>query len=358
MLRIEHRGVAAALASAVLFGVSTPIVKILVGSVPPLMLAGLLYAGSGIGLALFCAVRRMGAGRRVPLALPRGADRLWLAGAVFFGGVLGPMLLTSGLARSTASTASLLLNLEAVFTALLAWFLFGENRGRRVALGLLCIVAGSLLLTGIPSGRIQGATGGVLVALACLCWGIDNNLTRKVALNDAALIAGIKGVIAGTVNLGLAALLGQALPPAGALALAMIVGFFGYGLSLVLFVIALRHLGSARAGAYFAVAPFFGTVVSVLLLGDSLSPALMGAGLLMAVGVWLHLSERHGHRHSHEPLEHVHTHEHDEHHQHDHDFPWDGQGSHTHTHVHAPMVHAHIHHPDAHHRHRHRSAHP
>jgi drug/metabolite transporter (DMT)-like permease len=254
---------------------------------------------------------------------------------------------------SSASAASLLLNLEVAFTALLAWFLFGENRGRRVAVGLLCILGGSLLLAWTPGKTAEFSPGAVLVILACLCWGIDNNLTRKVALNDATLIAGIKGLVAGTVNLGLALLLGQALPPAGPLLLALTVGFFGYGLSLVLFVLALRHLGTARAGAYFAVAPFFGTALAVLLLGEVISMTLIAAGLLMAVGVWLHVSEQHGHLHAHERQEHIHAHEHDEHHQHVHDVAGQGSGPHTHAHVHPPLVHSHVHQPDAHHRHAH-----
>jgi drug/metabolite transporter (DMT)-like permease len=287
------------------------------------------------------------------LALPRGADGAWLAGAIFFGGVLGPLLLTCGLVTSAASTVSLLLNLEVVFTALLAWFLFGENRGRRVFAGLLCIVVASLMLAWTPGKAAEFSPGLVLVTLACLCWGIDNNLTRKVALSDAILVAGLKGVVAGAVNLGLALILGQALPPLGSLLLALTVGFFGYGLSLTFFVIALRHLGTARASAYFAVAPFFGTVLAVLLLGEGSSRTLLLAGVLMAVGVWLHVSERHGHRHAHEPQVHTHAHEHDEHHQHAHGFAWGGRGTHTHAHEHVPLIHSHPHHPDAHHRHPH-----
>jgi drug/metabolite transporter (DMT)-like permease len=192
-----------------------------------------------------------------------------------------------------------------------------------------------------------------LIVLACLCWAIDNNLTRKVSAGDAMLIAGLKGLVAGVVNLGLGLMLGQTLPPISVLSIALTVGFLGYGVSLALFVRALRDLGTARAGAYFSVAPFFGAVLAVLMQGDSITLQLAAAGLLMAAGVWLHVTEHHGHRHVHEEQHHTHAHSHDEHHQHSHDFDWDGHEPHAHPHVHPPLVHSHPHYPDLHHRHPH-----
>ena len=342
-----------ALGSAVLFGMSTPLAKILVGTVSPLLLAGLLYAGSGLGLSLLLVGRHLWMAPRSSINLPRRGDWAWLAGAIFFGGVAGPVALTYGLVTSAASTASLLLNLEAVFTALLAWFLFRENFDRRVMSGMVCIVAGGLMLAWTPGGHGASSFGLVLIALACLCWAIDNNMTRKVSANDAMLIAGVKGLVAGAVNLGLGLLLGQTLPPVGVLGLAMAVGFLGYGVSLVLFVLALRDLGTARAGAYFSVAPFFGAALAVLLQGDAITFQLAAAGLLMGAGVWLHLTEHHAHLHAHDQEAHTHPHSHDEHHRHSHDFAWDGNEPHTHPHVHAPLVHAHPHYPDLHHRHPH-----
>ena len=347
------KGVIVALGSAVLFGMSTPLAKILVGSVSPLMLAGLLYAGSGLGLAVILAGRRFWAPRASSITLPRRAEWIWLAGAIFFGGVAGPVALMYGLVTSAASTASLLLNLEAVFTALLAWFLFRENFDRRILLGMFAIVAGGLLLVWTPGAQGEASPGLVLIAVACLCWAIDNNLTRKVSASDAVLVAGLKGLVAGAVNLGLALLVGQALPPPGVLGVTLAVGFLGYGVSLVLFVLALRHLGTARAGAYFSVAPFFGAGLAFLMQGDAVTLPFVAAGLLMASGVWLHLTEHHGHRHAHEPLEHAHAHSHDEHHRHAHDFAWDGREPHTHAHAHGHLVHAHVHYPDVHHRHPH-----
>lgn len=342
-----------ALGSAVLFGMSTPLAKILVGSVPPLILAGLLYAGSGIGLALILVGRRQLRPRESSMSLPQRGEWFWLAGAIFFGGVAGPVALMYGLARSAASTASLLLNLEAVLTALLAWFLFRENFERRIMLGMLAIVAGGVLLVWAPSAQGEPSFGWVFIAVACLCWGIDNNLTRKVSTSDAMLIACLKGLVAGAINLGLAVLVGQTLPPLGVLSLAMAIGLLGYGVSLVLFVLALRHLGTARAGAYFSVAPFFGAALAVLIQGDAVTWQLIAAGMLMAGGVWLHLTEQHGHLHAHEQLEHTHSHSHDEHHQHSHLTTWNGSEPHSHPHVHMPHVHAHAHYPDVHHRHPH-----
>ncbi len=270
-------GVVVALASAALFGLSTPLAKLLVGTVSPLLLAGLLYAGSGLGLLLVMAVRRFRSAEPRKLVLPRGGEWLWLLAAIFFGGVAGPVALMVGLVTSSAATASLLLNLEGVFTALLAWFVFRENFDRRVMLGMAAIVGGGLVLAWSPGAQGEVSFGLAMVAVACLCWAIDNNLTRKVSGSDAVLIACLKGVVAGVVNMSLALLLGQFFPPPGAAALALLLGFFGYGVSLALFVLALRHLGTARAGAYFSVAPFFGAALALVVVGDALTWQLSAA---------------------------------------------------------------------------------
>ncbi|MHB8493187.1 MAG: DMT family transporter [Casimicrobiaceae bacterium] len=347
------RGAVYALLSAMLFGISTPLAKALVGDVPPLELAGLLYLSSGVGLALVMGGRA--AARPVPIAsmLPSRGEWRWLSAAIVVGGILGPVALMVGLTSTPASDASLLLNLESVFTALLAWFLFRENFDRRIALGMAAIVAGGLVLAWSPGTPAGVPLGSLLIAVACLCWALDNNLTRKVSGSDAVMIAALKGVIAGAVNLGLALSLGDRLPPGTTLAAVAAVGFLGYGLSLVLFVLALRALGTARTGAYFSVAPFFGAAVAVALTGEAPTLQLIAAGLLMAAGVWLHVSESHAHRHAHERLEHSHAHRHDAHHRHAHEFAWDGREPHVHPHVHVPLVHAHPHYPDLHHRHRH-----
>ena len=270
------------------------------------------------------------------------------AGLVFAMG-----LLMSGLATMAASTASLLLNLESAFTAGLAWFVFRENFDWRIACGMAAIVAGSVVLSIESEGWDGISRGALLVGAACLCWAIDNNLTRKVSAGDPILIAGLKGVVGGVVNLSLALGLGYATPRLAAIAGAAAVGFVGYGLSLVLFVLALRQLGTARTSAYFALAPFFGGILAVLFFGDALTVQLCIAAALMGLGLWLHLSEHHVHEHVHDAIEHTHSHRHDEHHRHSHAFEWDGTEPHTHPHLHEATVHRHAHFPDIHHRHPH-----
>lgn len=315
-----------------------------------MLLAGLLYLGSGIGLGAGRLLRDRG--WRSPSLSAAGWG--WLLLAIGFGGVLGPLLLMLGLERMPAASASLLLNLEAVLTALLAWIAFRENADRRVVLGMALIVAGAAVLAGRGVAFASGlGWGALLIASACLCWAVDNNLTRKVSASDAVFLAGVKGLAAGVVNTGLAVTLGARFPPPAGIAEAMAVGLFGYGISLVLFVLALRGLGAARTGAYFSTAPFMGAAIAVLAFGERPSPMFWLAAVLMGAGVWLHLRERHEHVHTHLPLTHTHRHVHDEHHPHAHDFDWDGREPHTHEHTHARLTHSHPHYPDIHHQHRH-----
>jgi drug/metabolite transporter (DMT)-like permease len=341
-----------ALVSAALFGVSTPAAKVLVGSVHPAVLAGLLYCGAGIGVALLRRLVPSIVSGAPEVALSR-AELPWLGGAIAVGGVLGPLLLMNGLARTDAATASLLLTLEGAATALMAWFVFHENFDRRIALGMAFLVAGAIVLSWSGAPTIDGAIGPLAIVGACIAWGLDNNLTRKVSLADPLQIVMLKGLIAGPFNLFLGFLLGAAWPGMSATLLAGVVGFLGYGVSLALFVIALRGLGTARTGAYFSTAPFIGSVAAVLALGEPVTLQLVIAGALMALGVWLHLTEHHEHEHVHEAMSHAHPHVHDEHHRHAHG-PLDPPGEpHTHAHEHKPMRHAHPHVPDMHHTHRH-----
>jgi len=272
--------------------------------------------------------------------------------ASLFGGVLGPVLLMLGLSSTPASTAALLLNLEGVFTALLAWFVFRENFDRRIALGLVFILAGGMLLSWQKGAGVALPLGSLAVAGACLCWGIDNNLTQKVSAGDPLQVATFKGACAGIVNLGIALLLGARVPFSPALFGALLVGFLGYGLSLTLFVLALRHIGSARTGAYFSLAPFVGAVVSFPLLREPVGVQFVAAAALMGCGVWLHLTEKHEHEHTHERMVHSHRHYHDAHHKHAHEEGIDPREPHTHPHTHEPLTHTHPHYPDIHHRHR------
>ncbi|HET7157666.1 MAG TPA: DMT family transporter [Burkholderiales bacterium] len=336
----------AALAAALLFGLGTPLAKPLLGEAGPWLLAGLLYLGSGLGLAIVRWVRRAS-----PVKLTASSAG-WFAAAILAGGMIAPVLLMWGLTRMPASGASLLLNAEGVFTALVAWYVFRENFDARIAFGMALIVAGALVLSWPGEADFGAALPALSVLGACFAWALDNNFTRKVALTDATFIAMVKGLVAGGVNLGLALAIGATMPPMLTVFAAGALGFVSYGLSLVLFVIALRHLGTARTGAYFSTAPFAGAGVAVFVFNEAVTPLLAVAGLLMACGVWLHLTERHQHAHRHEALEHEHEHEHDAHHQHEH-VGIEPAARHTHLHRHEATSHTHVHFPDSHHQHKH-----
>ncbi len=281
----------------------------------------------------------------------RREDLSWLALIIVAGGVAGPLLLMLGLARTSASSAALLLNLEGLATMAIAWTVFHENVDRRILAGAAAILAGAVLLSWSGPGTV--GWGALFIAAACVAWGIDNNLTRKLSNANPVQIATAKGVAAGLVNLTLSMIAGARLPAPMPLAGAALIGFFGYGLSLVLFVLGLRHLGSARTGAYFSTAPFIGAVLAIIIFPEPITYRLIGAAILMAIGVGLHLIERHEHYHVHAPLDHEHRHVHDEHHQHAHS-PGDPPGEpHVHRHKHLPLAHAHAHYPDSHHRHVH-----
>lgn len=349
---MTRTGIPLALLSALLFGASTPLAKLLLGAVDPWMLAGLLYLGAGFGLA---GVHLSRAALRLPAAEAplRRADLPWLGLVVLAGGVAGPLLLLFGLARTDAANASLLLNLEGLATMAIAWLAFRESVDRRLLLGAAAILAGAALLSWQGRAALDGGT--LLIAGACLCWGIDNNLTRRLSAADPVRIAMLKGLVAGTVNLLLAFVGGASLPASGTLLAAGTVGFLGYGVSLALFVLALRHLGAARAGAYFSLAPFAGAALAVIMLGDPASAKLLAAGCLMGLGLWLHLAERHEHAHDHPVLDHEHRHRHDQHHQHEHGPEVLAGEPHAHRHRHASLSHRHPHYPDLHHRHTHPS---
>jgi drug/metabolite transporter (DMT)-like permease len=338
-------GVAAAMAAAVLFGLSTPLAKILLAGVSPWMLAGLLYLGSGVVLAAWRLARGQRSGRLVR------SEVVPLIGAIGFGGVLAPVLLMLGLSGMPASGASLLLNAEAVLTVAIAWFVFREHANRRTVAGFALILAGVLVL-GWQGQTLFGGWWPTLALLgACLGWALDNNLTRAVSSADATWLAMVKGLVAGTVNLAVALLLGNPAPAPLLVVGAMGLGALSYGLSLVLFILGLRAVGTARAGAYFSTAPFFGGVLAVA-LGEPVTPLLVVAAVLMAGGVLLHISEHHAHQHTHERLIHDHWHVHDEHHQHAHDVSVEAGVRHRHLHEHEPITHEHAHFPDIHHRHR------
>ena len=340
-------GVPLALGSAALFGASTPLAKLLIGAIDPWLLAGLLYLGAGIGLAVYRFIKS-GAASEAPL---RKADLPWLGLVILSGGVAGPVLLMLGLARTDASSAALLLNLEGLATMLIAWLVFRENVDRRIFLGAMAILLGAIVISW--QGAASFSWGVPLIAGACFCWGVDNNLTRKLSSADPVQIVAIKGCVAGLVNCALAALQGAQMPALHAVGLAAVVGFFGYGVSIVFYVLGLRHLGSARCGAYFSTAPFLGAALALILFHEPVTARLVAAGILMLWGVWLHVTEGHAHWHEHEELTHEHAHYHDDHHQHVHSLKDPPGEPHTHVHRHKPMRHKHRHFPDLHHRHTH-----
>ncbi|MFJ2989500.1 DMT family transporter [Collimonas sp. NPDC087041] len=348
-----HQGALYALLAAALFGASTPFSKMLVGHVSPVTLAGLLYLGSGVGLSIWYLVRRALRRNEQDGDGLRRKDLRWLAAVILSGGIGGPILLMLGLSSTPASSASLLLNMEGVLTAALAWFVFKENFDRRIVLGMLVIVLAGVLLSWQQVPEFGVPWGPLAILAACLCWAIDNNLTRRISASDAVQIAAIKGLAAAAVNLTLAFSLGAQWPAAASIGAAALIGFAGYGVSLVLFVLALRHLGSSRTGAYFSAAPFIGAAISLLVLHETVGGLFWLAAGLMGVGIWLHLTESHQHPHTHEEDEHAHSHRHDLHHQHQHDFAWDGREPHSHSHRHLPISHSHAHYPDIHHRHQH-----
>ncbi|UTP40187.1 EamA family transporter [Phenylobacterium sp. LH3H17] len=349
---IAWPGVPLAMGSAALFGASTPFAKLLLGTgVSPWLLAGLLYLGSGLGLSVVHLGRRRFGIAPAEAPLRRG-DLPWLALVILSGGVIGPVLLMIGLTTTAASTSALLLNLEALATMAIAWLVFKENVDRRLLAGAAAILAGAVVLSyqGGPTGF---GLGSLAIAGACLAWGVDNNLTRKLSAADPVQSAMVKGLVAGAVNFALALATGAQLPPPGPLLGAGIVGFLGYGVSLVMFVLALRHLGVARTGAYFSTAPFIGAGLAIAMFGEPFTVQLLVASVLMLIGVALHLTEGHEHQHAHEPMEHEHRHIHDAHHRHEHG-PADPDGEpHTHVHKHGPLTHSHPHYPDIHHRHGH-----
>jgi drug/metabolite transporter (DMT)-like permease len=265
----------------------------------------------------------------------------------------GPLLLMFGLSQTSAASGSLLLNLEGLATMTIAWIVFRENVDRRLLIGAAAILLGAVLLSW-NGHALRLDSGSLFIAAACLAWGIDNNLTRKLSSADPVQIAMIKGLVAGCTNFSLALMFGATLPRFGLIGAGSVVGFLGIGVSLVMFMLGLRHLGAARTGAYFSLAPFIGALLAVILLHEALTAQLVLAGILMGVGLWLHLSERHEHDHEHGGLEHDHAHVHDDHHQHIHEGAINEP--HSHWHKHTPMRHTHPHYPDLHHRHTHEDA--
>ncbi len=347
-LRLLQSGVFYAITAAILFGASTPLSKALLGQATPWMLAGLLYLGSGLGLFIIQSIKKSSTEANL-----QHTDWLWLGGAILAGGIVAPVLMMFGLSHTPSVIASLLLNLEGVLTALIAWFVFREHFDRRIAMGMGAITAGSVLLSWQGRPDFDGNWGFMAIIAACLGWAIDNNLTRKVSATDPMQIAILKGCVAGIVNIAIALAIGDKFPNLLTIGSIGIVGFLGYGISLVLFVLALRYIGTSRTGAYFSMAPFVGAAIAIVFFKEPITTNLLFASGLMAIGVWLHLTEDHEHEHLHEAIIHEHSHTHDEHHQHEHFENISSLKAHSHPHLHQTIQHKHPHYPDIHHRHSH-----
>jgi len=347
---MEKKGQHAAILSAILFGISPVACKALVGQMPASLLAGLLYLGSGLGLAGVVLHQRF------PIFDLLGSltRRQWvyLAGAIAAGGVAAPLFLAFGIRYGTATEVSLLLNFETVVTTLIAWMIFHEQIGYRVWIGKILIIGASLVIILSTSGGADLSIPGLSVLAACVLWGIDNNLTRELESLPASLLACLKGLSAGIFNVLLSLILFKSQVTALQVSGSLAIGALSYGASLVLFIHALREIGSARTSTWFASGPFIGTLLSIIILGERPPGEYWVAALVMLSGMFFLYGEMHRHRHRHEPLTHSHPHIHDEHHRHRHE---DGQPEekHEHLHIHEAMIHSHVHWPDIHHRHYH-----
>ena len=344
--------VAFAIISASLFGIGTPFAKMLIGEIEPIVLAGLLYSGAFLGLSIYAVLNRVLSKERSRSAPLDKKDAPWIAGATVSGGIVAPVCLMTGLTFTTGFAASLLLNLEGLATALIAYFFFKENLGWRLGVAVTCMTVSGIFLSWDPSTNAISLAGPLLLLAAGIAWGVDNNLTRHISCKDPVQIAQVKGLVAGSASLLIALLLGLGVPTNLNIVLALVLGSVSYGASLVFFIQALRGMGASRTGAFFSIGPFFGAALSVVLLNEGLGWTVVPAAVLMIIGVLAIVYERHSHRHTHEEATHSHPHPHDDmSHDHCHEIPVNGQ--HQHEHVHYPESHDHVHWPDIHHRHGH-----
>ncbi|HEY3291831.1 MAG TPA: EamA family transporter [Anaerolineae bacterium] len=342
-----------ALLAAALFGASAPLSKLLLGEVQPIPLAALLYLGSGFGMLAYRTLLPKGPQGTRKEAVIRRTDAPWLAGAVLAGGVLAPIILLFSLQATPAATASLLLNFEAVATTLIAALAFREAISKRVWGAIACTTVASILLSWQAGSEWGISLGALGILLACILWGLDNNFTRNVSAKDPTAIVMIKGLAAGAFSLALTALLGQPLPGVGLVFAGLLLGAFSYGLSIMLFVRAMRGLGAARTSALFGAAPFVGAALAFLLFRENFSLLALIAVPIMVLGTLMLVGESHSHAHWHTEIEHEHSHTHDEaHHDHTHSGAVPA-GSHSHKHRHPSLLHEHPHTPDIHHRHGH-----
>lgn len=341
-----------AVLAALLFGASAPISKLLLGDIEPIPMAAFLYLGSGIGLLLFSIAQRMNRNFSKKEAKITKSDIKWLIGAIVTGGVIAPIVLMFSLRITPASTAALLLNFEGVTTTLIAVIAFREAIGKRIWLAVALITSASIFLSFNFNGEWGFSIGALGVLLACIMWGLDNNFTRNISAKDPLIIVTIKGICAGLFSLLLAFIMNTSFPSIQIALSAMLLGCLSYGLSIVLFIFAMRNLGASRTSAFFGTAPFVGVLLSFLLFRELPNVLFYVSLPIMIIGAILILGEKHQHMHLHGKLDHDHRHNHnDVHHTHIHEEDIDTEHSHLHTH--EDVEHSHNHTPDIHHRHVH-----
>lgn len=345
-----------AILASILFGASAPLSKILLGHIEPVPLASFLYLGSGLGLMLFQFLNLIRRKQSINEASLKKNDIPWLIGAIIAGGIVAPIILMISLKITPSSTTSLLLNFEGVATTFIALLFFKESIGKQALSAIICITFASILLSWDFSNQWGFSIGALGIICACICWGVDNNFTRNISAKNPFTIVTIKGLVAGSFSLILSLAFNISIPDIRVILLAMLLGFFCYGLSIVLFVFALRELGSVRTSSLFGTAPFIGAILSFIILGDIPNIMFYFSLPIMVIGAVLLLKENHFHSHTHGLLEHEHKHSHaDGHHDHSHtsEQSISKNGYHTHVHLHEPLEHSHPHSPDIHHRHEH-----
>jgi drug/metabolite transporter (DMT)-like permease len=333
-----------ALLAALFFGASAPLSKLLLGEVPPVLMAAFLYLGSGTGISLVKLSQKMTSHSKE--AGIRRPDVGWLAGAIIAGGILAPIVLMVSLQVTPASTASLLLNFEGVATTLIALIFFRESISRRAFAAIFAITLASIFLSTNFKSGMGFSLGALGILLACTLWGLDNNFTRNISAKDPLTIVAWKGLVAGTFSLLLGLFLGQQLPSFRAILGILLLGFISYGLSTMLFIYSMRGLGASRTSALYGTAPLAGVILSILIFHDPITWSFILAALLMVAGALMLSSEEHAHFHIHMPVVHEHRHTHDEFHDHD-----AARVTHSHEHEHPRTEHEHGHMPDIHHRH-------
>ncbi|AEG60988.1 DMT family transporter [Desulforamulus ruminis] len=339
-----------AILAAVLFGVSSPVSKMLLTEIPPALMAALLYLGAGIGISFISLLRQVRAREQREAKITRKEIPFVLAMIVL--DIAAPVFLMVGLTLTTAANASLLNNFEIVATSLIALFLFKESIGRRLWIAIALITLSSMILSVKDLHSFSFSLGSVFVLLACICWGFENNCTRMLSLKNPMQVVIIKGFGSGLGSLLIALWLKEQPGPMGYILTALLLGFFAYGLSIFFYVSAQRELGAARTSAYYAIAPFVGVGFSFLLLRETPTASFGLALLIMIAGAYFASTEKHEHIHAHPFISHEHRHSHaDGHHHHVHDEPVTGEHSHLHTH--EELVHVHSHTPDIHHVHAH-----